>query len=172
MICCIDSNTFIWGIKRKANPDQQDMIPRAEYLFQWIDDNKHQILLPSVVLGEILVPEPLERYPVILEKISKNFIIQDFDARAASRYAQLFTNRLDAIKKIAKENNIDNQQMKVDHLIIACALVAGANCIYSFDKGLKAFGQTYIDVKDLPQLPAPTLKQSSFFETEDKDLPF
>jgi len=154
MICCIDSNVFIWGIKKVAAPGQEDMIPRAEYLFKLLDKQGHKLMMPTMVLGEILAPEPLEKYPVLMEKISKNFMVVDFDMRAASRYGQLFTNKLDALKKVAKENEIEVQKMKVDHLIVACALTHGAGCIYSTDKGLKAFGQKYIDVKVLPNLPA------------------
>lgn len=162
MICCIDSNTFIWGIKRKCDSGQENMLERAMYLFKWMDECKHQIMIPAVVLAEILAPEPLERHPVIMEKIGKNFIISDFDIRSASRYAQLFTNKIEELKKIASQIDIDNQKMKVDHLIVASALVGGANCIYSHDKGLKTFGQKYIDVRDLPTLP---LIQQDLFTT-------
>lgn len=150
MICCIDANVYIWGVKKQGDID---MIERAQHLFKWMDDNKHQVMLPTIVLAEILAPEPLEKHPVIMEVVTKNFIVADFDLRASSRYAILFMNKIEALKKIAAENDIDNQKMKVDHLIVATALVGGANCIYSHDRGLKTFGQRHIDVKDLPDLP-------------------
>jgi hypothetical protein len=50
--------------------------------------------------------------------------------------------------------------MKVDHLIVASALVGGAGCIYSEDKGLKTFGQKFIEVRDLP---TPPLIQQDLF---------
>jgi hypothetical protein len=102
MICCIDSNTFIWGIKKKAAPGQEHMIEQAEFLFKWIDENKHIIMIPTVVLAEVLAREPLENYPVIMDKISKGCMIVDFDLKSASRYGQLFMNRMDAAKKIAR----------------------------------------------------------------------
>ncbi len=167
MICCIDSNTFIWGIKRKADPGQEHMIPRAEYLFQWLDENKHHALLPTVVLAEVLAPEPLEKYPVLMERIQKSFMVVDFDIRAAARYGQLFMNRIDFVKEVAKEHNTTNQKMKIDHLIIASALLHGASCIYSTDGGLKAFGQKFIDIKDLPSLPA---KRATLFDELDESF--
>ena len=157
MICCIDSNTFIWGIKKKAVAGQEDMIPRAEYLFDWLNDEGHQILIPTVVIAEVLAPEPLEKYPVLMETINKGFMVVDFDVRAASRYGQLFINKIPEVKNAAKASNIKVQKMKVDHLIISCALIHGAACIYSTDNGLRIFGQKYIDVRDLPQLPAKPL---------------
>jgi predicted nucleic acid-binding protein len=154
MICCIDSNTFIWGIKRQASKGQEDMIPRAEHLFEWLDNNGHQILIPAVVIAEVLAPEPLEKYPVLIEKIKKSCIVADFDIKAASRYGNLFMNKIEELKKTAKDNKIDLQKMKVDHLIVATALANGASCIYSHDNGIKIFGQRHIDVRDLPLLPA------------------
>jgi len=167
MICCIDSNTFIWGIKKKATSGQEDMIPRAEYLFEWLHDNKHQILIPTVVIAEVLAPEPLEKYPILMDIINRGFMIADFDVRAASRYGQLFMNKLKESKKIAKQNSISTQKMKIDHLIISCALIHNAACIYSTDTGLRAFGQKFIDVRDLPPLPPPKLIQTKIWsETE------
>jgi predicted nucleic acid-binding protein len=153
MICCIDAHTFIWGLKEKCDEGDEHLMNRAIYLFKWIDENKHQVMIPTVVLGEVLSSEPLDRYPVILDKIKKTFILADFDQRASVKYAQLFTNNIEDLKKIANEIGVDRQKMKIDHLIVACALVGGAKCIFSLDKGLKAFGQKYIDIRELPDLP-------------------
>lgn len=153
MILCIDSNVFIWGIKKKATKGQDEMIARAEYLFEWADTSKHQILIPSIVLAECLAPEPLEKYPVIMEKVYKGFMIADFDTRAAAKYGQIFMHRIEEMKKIAKEAKIAIPKMKMDHLIIASALVHNAAIIYSNDPGIRKFGQKHIDVKDLPKLP-------------------
>ena len=154
MIFCIDSNIFIWGIKNKCNPEQEELRLRAEYFIETLGKQNH-ILIPTVVLAEVLAPEPLNNHPVIMDKISKGFIIADFDTLAAARYAQMFMNKIEELKKIADENAIDNQKMKVDHLIIACALAQNANCIYSHDNGLKAFAQKYIEVRELPYIPKP-----------------
>lgn len=153
MICCIDSNTFIWGIKGQADPDQLEMIDRAQYLFEMLDAAKHQVMIPTIVLAEVLAPEPLEKYPVLMDKISKGFMICDFDLKSAARYGQIFMNRIEELKRVAKENEIDNQKMKVDHLIIACALANNAGCIYSTDRGIRTFGTQHIEVRPLPTIP-------------------
>jgi len=177
MILCIDSNTFIWGLKKKCDSGDEALRDRAIHLFEWIDENNYHVLLPTVVLGEVLSSEPLERYPVILEMVKKNFIVAEFDQRAAIKFAQLFTNKIEEIKNTTTAITSNWQKTKVDHLIIACALVHKAHCIYSHDNGLKTFGQKYIDVKELPHLPPPKLIQKSIFEdyrrTEtDEDIPF
>lgn len=153
MICCIDANIFIWGIKKQCAAGQEINIEKAAYLFELMDKKNDKIMIPAVVLAEILAPEPLEKHPIIMDAISKNIMLVDFDKRCASQYAFLFTNKIEELKKTAKDNNIDNQKMKLDHLIIASAIVGGAKCIYSEDKGIKTFGQKHIEVRKLPDLP-------------------
>lgn len=164
MICCIDANIFIWGIKKQASPGQEEMLKRAEYLFQWMDDNKHRVMIPSIVVAEILAPESLEKQTVILDLINKNFMTPEFDLRAASKYAHMLMNKIEELKKVAQKENIELQKMKTDHLIIACAVANGANCIYTHDIGLKTFGQKYIEIKELPPLPPPQLVQQEIFK--------
>lgn len=154
MICCIDANIFIWGYKKQGD---QEMIDRASHLFNLMDERGDILMIPTVVIAEVLAPEPVEKYPVIMDKIRKNVIIGEFDLMAASIYANMFRNKIEELKKIAHENGIDNQKMKVDHLIIASAIKQGANCIYSNDHGLHTFGQKFIDVKQLPALPSKPL---------------
>jgi hypothetical protein len=73
-------------------------------------------------------------------------------------------NKIKESKKIAKQNDVSTQKMKIDHLIISCALIHNAACIYSTDAGLKAFGQKFIDIKDFPPLPPPQRVQIPLFD--------
>jgi predicted nucleic acid-binding protein len=163
MIFCIDANIFIWGLKKKCDPGDEDLMQRAIYFFEWSAENEHLIMIPTVALAEVLSSEPLERHPIIME-LTKGCQIVDFDQMAAMRYSHLFIGKMKELKKKAQQESIDRQKMKIDHLIVACAIVNRANCIYSHDNGIRAFGQTYIDVKDLPPLPPPKMIQRGFFD--------
>jgi len=160
MIFCIDSHIFIWGIKKQATQGQENMIERAEFLFQWADENKHRLMIPTVVIAEVLAPEPIELYPYYMDIINKNFIVAQYDLRAATRYAQILNKKFDKVKEKAKELDIKREVMKIDHLIISCALVNGASCIYTIDKGLIAFSDGLLETRDLP---TPPLKQPDLF---------
>jgi predicted nucleic acid-binding protein len=157
MIFCVDSNIFVWGIKKEANDSQVDMMERAAYFFEWADSHNHQLLIPSIVIAEILAPEPIENYSKYTEIISKGFMVADFDLRTATKYAQILENRFENIKQLAKDNDIRREKMKFDHLIISCALVNGASRIYSHDPGLRTFASGLIEVKDLPDVPPKQL---------------
>jgi len=47
-------------------------------------------------------------------------------------------------------------------MVIATAIVNEANCIYSTDRGMKAFADGYIDVRELPPLKdIPVIQQAT-----------
>lgn len=152
MIYCLDSNTIIWGIKKQSTAGQEEMITRSEQLFSNADEYGDFLLVPTIVLAEILAPEPVIIRAKYLEILNKSFIISPFDSRAALKYAEILYNRFSEVKEAADNTNTSRQKMKADHMIIATALVNGANCIYSTDLGLKAFANGLIDVRDLPPI--------------------
>ena len=168
MVYCIDSNIIVWGIKKQASEGQEDMIARAEHIFIQADEYNDFILIPTIVLAEILTPEPPEVRNRYIDILNKSFIIAPFDTRAALKFADILHSRWAEIKNIAAETGTPRQKMKADHMIIATALVNNANCIYSTDNGLKAFANGLIDVRDVPHIRqnplSSTASQTSMFE--------
>lgn len=152
MIYCLDSNIIIWGIKKQATAGQEEMIPRAEQIFARADEYEDYLVIPAMVLAEVLASETPHIRGRYLEIISKSFIIAPFDIRAALKYAEILHDRFEEVKNIAIATNTPRQKMKVDHMIIAIAIVNNANCIYSTDSGLKAFASGLIDIRDVPPI--------------------
>ena len=169
MIFCVDSNIIVWGIKKQATAGQEEMIPRAELIFSRADEYEDFILIPSMVVAEILAPEPPGVRARYLEVLKRSFIIAPFDERAALKYAEMLHNRFAEVRNLAASTGTSRQRMKVDHMIIATAIVNNANCIYTTDNGLKAFASGHIDIRDLPtireELPAISVTQTNLFET-------
>lgn len=160
MIYCIDSNIIIWGIKRQATKGQEEMIDRAVQFFSKADEFEDIILIPTIVLAEVLAPEPPQVRAHYLEILSKNFVLPTFNQMAALKYSEILYNRFEDVRNIANETNSVKQRVKADHMIIATAIVNNANAIYTTDKGLKAFADGYIDVRDLPPISTNNFKPS------------
>ena len=158
MKICIDSQIVIWGIKKQGDGG---MVEMAEHFFKWADDNKHEIIIPTIVIGEILSPEPAAKRAQIYNELENGFIIAPYDALCALRYAELIHNKgIEVIKEEIVEIGISRQKMKCDFLIVATALATQSNCIYSYDKGVIKFSKDIIDVRSLPPLLS---KQNSLF---------
>lgn len=147
MIYCIDSHTFIWAVKKQADVHDQHMIEEARILMEWIDQSNHQIMVPTIVLAECLIREPEINHAPIIEAANRHFIVADFDSRCSLKYGQLL--RLDkwqTAKAVSKTNDIRREKMKLDHMIIATALVHGADGVFSCDEGIKVFANNIISV--------------------------
>lgn len=159
MVICIDSHVFIWGIKKKPSPDQMAMVERTEKFFEWADKNNVQVIIPSIVIAEVLIPEPIDTHVKYLELIYETFIVANFDERAALKYAEIAGGRWEDIKALSADSGIRREKMKLDHMIIACRIVNGATAIYSTDPDVIKFGKGLIDVKEIPNFPT----QASLF---------
>lgn len=153
MIVCIDSHVFIWGIKKQPRPEQVEMVERTEKFFDWADKNKVQIIMPSVVIAECLIPEATDTHAAYLEAIHEIFIVANFDERAALIYAEIAGSKWGDLKALASDNGIRREKMKLDHMIVACAIANGATAIYSTDPDVIRFGKGVIEVKEIPYYP-------------------
>ena len=160
MIVCIDSMVIVWGIKKSPTTGQESMVEKAEYFFKWADQSGHEIIIPTVVLAEVLAPEPPSIREQYLQILDESFLIRSFDTMAALKYAQILHSRFEEVKNTAKEENVTRQRMKIDHIIIATAIINKASCIYSYDVPLKKFATGFIDVREFP---APPLVQTPLF---------
>jgi predicted nucleic acid-binding protein len=153
MRVCIDSNIIVWGLKKTSSDSQVHMIERAESFFEYLDKNKFDVIIPSIVITEILMPEPLDTHSKYLEIFKNKFIIGNFDARVASKCAELMHNKYSDFQHFRKENNIRKDKMKFDFAIVATAIEYGASCIYSHDPHLKSFAENLINVIEMPIFP-------------------
>ncbi len=154
---CIDSQIIIWGIKKVSATGQEDMIPRAEHLFELLERDGHKLMLPAPVLTEILLPVPLELHNNFLELIQRKFRIGDVDAIASVKAAQIWNARSsDAeLKAYRKNHHIAKDKMKFDFQIAAIAITKGCDAIYSHDPHIHKFVGDIIPVMKLPNLPPP-----------------
>lgn len=160
MLYCIDSHTFIWAVKKQADPHDQHRLDEARALMDWVDASKHQLIVPSIVLAECLIKEPLEVHPAILAAAHKRFIIPQFDARCAAKYGELL--RLDnweSAKASARENSIRREKMKLDHMILCCALVHGANGLFTEDPQFIKFAEPHIKILSTKSIGTQTALQ-------------
>jgi predicted nucleic acid-binding protein len=171
MILCIDSMIIVWGIKKSATAGQESMIQQAEYFFEWADKHDHEIIIPTVVLAEIMAPETPEKREQYLHIIEDAFLIKNFDIRASLKYAQMLHGRFEEVKNAASEQGVTRQRMKIDHIIIATAMVNNAHAIVSYDAPLKKFAEGFINVIQFPQRPAAVVDLFSGLASEPISRP-
>ncbi|MDX1521753.1 MAG: PIN domain-containing protein [Anaerolineae bacterium] len=159
-LVCFDTQVMIWGIKGEATPGQEDMISKSQYLIKKCDDEKIQVLIPSIVVAELLSGTKPEKHKDIFQVIQKRFIVQPFDARCSVQYAKIWQAKKRVSQEL-KEEGATRAEIKADCMIIATTVVNQAVCIYTHDRPLRRLAQGFVDARDLPEIP-PQVSQLSF----------
>lgn len=152
-LICFDTHILIWGIKEQAKEGQEDKISLAKRFISKLsaDDN---VLIPSIVLAEFLIPIPLEQHARVINLFNKKFIIAPFDALAASKFSLIWqTNKPPEPAKQLIKDNATRAELRANSMIVATAVARKADCIYSYDKGVKTFAKGFIEVREIPFVP-------------------
>lgn len=154
-LLCLDTNVLIWGIKGECSPGQEEMIDKAKVYIQWIDANGVKVIIPSVVVSELLVPVPGEAHGEIIEALSENFMMADFDMAAASKCALVWKANKDrkTIDNMIAAKTASRQEIKFDCQIIGIAVSQKSTAIISHDGNLAKLAEGIIPVHEIPTIP-------------------
>jgi len=152
-IVSLDSNTLIWGIRKKGQPDK---VRRATYLFAKLEEEEAQIIIPSVVLAEFVTPlETRQKREAVIAEMRKRFVIAPFDARDAAVAADLW--HYGKNKRQMKRANA-RVILRADTLIVATAYGYGAQIFYTDDDDCLNMAKKVIpDARKVSDTIAPNL---------------
>jgi predicted nucleic acid-binding protein len=152
-IVCLDTQVIRWGVMREPSktPDAAMLVEKAIFFIDWLDQQRSEVILPAFVIGELLVTVPEREHPRILNQLNEDWMIVDYDLRAAQQFAIMRYNQ--ALKPIMDEIKQGNpyatrKQMIVDAMIIATAIVHGAEKIYSHDEGFVKMASSYLPAEN------------------------
>lgn len=153
-LVCLDSHILIWSIKEEATPGQEAMIPKSKAFLRWLDETNTRVLIPTVIIAEFLMRIPPDMHTTVSNLMQQDFLIAPFDTQAAANFSKIWqTNKEQKVIRELIASGKTRQELKVDSMIVAIAVSRNAECVYSYDDGLKKFANGYIDVKQIPELP-------------------
>lgn len=149
-IVAIDTNTLQWAVRKTGSPDK---IRHAGYLFAELDRDHAQIILPSIVVAEFLVPISDDARPAVVASLRERFLIEPFDTKDTIMAARLWN--------YGKANRAMGAPgarviLRADTLIIATAAGHGATEFYTDDEDCFAMASQVMTAKHLPTI-APDL---------------
>jgi len=153
-IVCLDTHILVWGIKKDATNGQEHMVPLAQSFIKALGEDKNiRVMVPSVVVGELLMRVPPEKHEEINRLFYSRFMVPSYDIAAASCFARIWQAKKSVLAQI-KEDFPDStrEELKADCQIVAIAVTHGARCIYSYDDKLTKFADGYIEVRKMPEV--------------------
>ncbi|GAK50693.1 PilT protein domain protein [Candidatus Moduliflexus flocculans] len=152
-LVCFDTQVIIWGVKQEATPGQESMIEKSKYLIQKCTEDGDRIIIPSIVVAELLMPMETRLHQTFTSLMQRKFIIPTFDLKAASHFAKVWQQKKDIRKELMDNRVATRAELKADSMIIATAISNEVSCIYSQDVPLKSMATSFIEVKDVPEIP-------------------
>ena len=162
LLAFIDTMILIWWVRQEASPGQADMIRRAKWLMESLEQHNATVLISAVSFAEFLRGSSASQQQQQAAFLQQAVIIKGFDTLAAFVAAELYP-RAATMEEYEKRKAV----LKADIQIVATAIAAKANVFYSHDAGCRQLATIGgIEAKDLPEI-APTLFQTDM----DEDMP-
>jgi predicted nucleic acid-binding protein len=154
-LVAVDSMILVWAI-RKEGP--ADLLERAKLLFYQLDQKKHQIVVPTIVVAEYLSHVPWKSHAETIELMRSKFYLPPFDIRACSLAAEIFQSGQSG--RGDKATAESRKCLRADSLIVATAKTQGVKAIYSHDRRCRNLAEKVrMAAYDLPvmseELPFP-----------------
>ena len=139
--------TLVWGMRRKGDPDK---VKHAKYLFQGLNKQKAQIIVPSIVVAEFVTPlaTTKQREEMII-RLQKRFLLAPFDANDAAIAAELWN---DGKKSREMKQSGARVRLKADAMIVATAYGHGAQVFYTDDDDCFNMAQKIMRARKLPTI--------------------
>ena len=166
-VVCLDTHIVQWGVlRRTSDPGQQHLVDKSAALIKFIEKNNDRVILPSIVIGELLVPISQEEHSEVLARLSRDWLTVDYDVLAAMRFAQMRYGRPtgEDLRELQKTNpSATRNELIADTMIAATALVHKATKIYTNDRRFKNSVGKYIDICILDELELPEEQQGLNF---------
>lgn len=145
-IVCIDTTILSWFF-RTSHDKSKDKEEQSDYLINFLEKEKYEVYIPTIVLAEILYSVPMDRAIDLQKEIVESFKTHPFDDLAAYYYREI------ALQKRNPAVDSPRWSRCADAKILATALSCGAKSIYSGDGRMGALASGLLDVLPLPPLP-------------------
>lgn len=158
-VVCLDTQIVQWGVLRRASDQgQQHLVDRSTALLELIEKNNDSVILPSIVVGELLVPVPLEEQGEVLKRLRNEWIVVDYDSFAALQFARMRHGRptAETLKELQKTDpSATRNELIADTMIAATALAHRATRVYTNDRRFRNSAGNYIEITLLDEVDLP-----------------
>lgn len=151
-VVCVDTQLLYWAIMGRGTDDQQ-LLDSARDFMKMLDANGDRIIVPSIVVGEMLVPVEEWHVKQVMNQYKTYWRIADYDIRCALQFAVMRRNHAleKRVKSLQELEGATRKELIADVMIIATAIANSADIIYSNDGKLRTLAEDWIEAKDFVQ---------------------
>lgn len=156
----VDTQTLVWALDeiKSDNPGKEQ---RALWLMRYLTEVKAQVVISTVVIGELLVRVDSFKHPEFVASLERRFLVVPYNVRAASKAAADYA-RMEDLKDSGQPDA--RKCFKADLMIVAQAWESGATHFFSDDgRCRKMASRMGIEARPLPVLAPTTGPQIPLF---------
>lgn len=138
---CLDTQILAWAMRGPRDAREEALREKSLYLIHELEAQRADIIIPAVAVAEFLGLMPSSQRLPLVAALESTFQVIPFDPMAAFEFTRL------PLTGDSREKN------KSDRMILATALAAKADVVYSEDQDLHDIGHSFIEVRRLPSIP-------------------
>ncbi|MFP4106001.1 MAG: type II toxin-antitoxin system VapC family toxin [Phycisphaerae bacterium] len=149
MIACIDTMVLVWWIREECSAGQQEMVKRAQWLMESFDEEQTSVIISTITEAEFLRGSSEQERRAQSRILHETFLVKPFDSIAANLIGTHFPRNW-------RPDDYQGRRtaMKADMLIVATAVAAGADVLYSHDANCRKLAESAgLQARDLPTMP-------------------
>lgn len=163
-LVCLDTNVIKWGILGEV-PDSDradELVSKSLALVRQLSNSKSEFLMPTVVMGELLVRIPFAKHDEVLRRFDRSWRFADYDFRAARKFAEIRLQMKEFREQVtdqAGKPSIARCVLTPDAMIAATAIVNNVDVIYTGDEDFVMLAKDFIDIEYLLDMDLPGEQQ-------------
>ena len=146
---CFDTQVLIYWLESDA---PLELKKKAQSLFNYLDDQNWEKVLPAPVLGEFLIKVDHEKRRQAIMDLSEVFIILPYDVEAALINARLWNEKEDIVRQMIKNKEASRQTIKVDLQVISIAIASNCDVLYTNESRIRNLAGKEIKVQLIEEL--------------------
>ena len=148
-VVCVDTQILYWAIEFRGTEDRQLLVFAREFM-RMLDTRGDRIIVPSIVVGEMLIPIEEGRVRFVLNQFKSDWRIVEYDLRCALQFSRMRRDHAlkTRVKSLQELEGCTRKELHADAMIIATAIANGASIIYSHDEPLRTLAEGWIEAKD------------------------
>lgn len=150
----LDTTALIFAIEGIRDPARQALGLKVTHLIERLSKAGTPIAVPAVALSEFLVKYREDEVEPLIEQFRANYLVEDFGPKATIILAQILRDK-PAVKAARDSASRTGNQIKLDALIAAIALGAGAREIVTRDRDYETLTGGKLKMKLIDDLPSP-----------------
>lgn len=148
MLAFVDTMVLIWWIRKDATDGQEEMLDRARWLMEKLEQGGADVAISTITEAEFLRGAAAEQRDEQSRILHQFFLVKPFDTNAAQTLSREFARDF-SVAEYSKQRTA----LKADMMLVATAAAAGVDVFYSHDAECRKLAEKAgIRAQDLPTM--------------------